>query len=117
MATLSQPLEDPARPGASIEKPKRTRRGFGWVRKLPSGRYQASYLDPTGIRITAKGSEAGKPVPLTFLDKRTAEAWKIFLWNLRTKSSNGPSLDITKGQPPGQIPTSLCRLGHGITRR
>ena len=75
MATLSQPLEDPARPGASIEKPKRTRRGFGWVRKLPSGRYQASYLDPTGIRITAKASEAGKPVPLTFLDKRTAEAW------------------------------------------
>ncbi|MGV8910583.1 MAG: tyrosine-type recombinase/integrase [Propionicimonas sp.] len=56
-------------------KPKRTRRGFGWVRKLPSGRYQASYLDPTGTRITAKASEDGKIVPLTFLDKRTAEAW------------------------------------------
>ena len=54
---------------------KRTRRGFGWVRKLPSGRYQASYLDPHGTRITAKAIEGGKVVPLTFLDKKTAEAW------------------------------------------
>jgi len=54
---------------------RRTRRGFGWVRTLPSGRYQASYLDPTGTRITAKAVEDGKVVPLTFLDKKTAEAW------------------------------------------
>ncbi|WP_242908729.1 hypothetical protein [Actinomadura terrae] len=26
------------------------RRRFGWVRKLPSGRYQASYLGPDGRR-------------------------------------------------------------------
>ena len=75
MATFSQPTEDPALPSTGSEKPKRTRRGFGWVRKLPSGRYQASYLDPTGTRITAKAIEDGKLVPLTFLDKRTAEAW------------------------------------------
>lgn len=65
---------DPARLSES-GSPKRTRRGFGWVRKLPSGRYQASYLDPSGVRITAKAVEDGKLVPLTFLDKRTAEAW------------------------------------------
>jgi Phage integrase, N-terminal SAM-like domain len=29
---------------------KQQRRRFGWVRKLPSGRYQASYIDPTGQR-------------------------------------------------------------------
>ena len=75
MATLSQPLEDPARPGAGGEKSKRTRRGFGWVRKLPSGRYQASYLDSTGNKITARANEAGKLGPLAYLDKPTAEAW------------------------------------------
>lgn len=81
MPGLSQPPQDatvPATASAGLSetsKPKRTRRGFGWVRKLPSGRYQASYLDPTGTRITAKAIEDGKLVPLTFLDKRTAEAW------------------------------------------
>ncbi len=85
MPRLSQPPQHPAvpvpdttpvpDPGVEAGKPKRTRRGFGWVRKLPSGRYQASYLDPTGTRITAKAVEDGKLVPLTFLDKKTAEAW------------------------------------------
>jgi integrase len=42
------------------------RRRFGWVRKLPSGRYQASYLDPDGVR---------RPAPETFRTKRAAEQW------------------------------------------
>jgi integrase len=42
------------------------RRRFGWVRKLPSGRYQASYLDPEGLR---------RPAPETFRTKREAEQW------------------------------------------
>jgi integrase len=42
------------------------RRRFGKVRKLPSGRYQASYLDPEGIR---------RPAPETFRTKREAEQW------------------------------------------
>jgi hypothetical protein len=32
---------------------KKGRRRFGWVRKLPSGRFQASYLGPDGRRRTA----------------------------------------------------------------
>lgn len=44
----------------------RTRRSFGAVRKLPSGRYQASYLDPHGTRINA---------PETFTAKIDADAW------------------------------------------
>lgn len=61
----------------STSQQKRTRRGFGAVRKLPSGRFQASYLDPTDStrRITAKTLEDGRLVPLTFLDRKTAAAW------------------------------------------
>jgi integrase len=35
---------------------KKGRRRFGWVRKLPSGRYQASYLGPDGKRRNAPGT-------------------------------------------------------------
>lgn len=45
---------------------RRTRRTFGAVRKLPSGRYQASYLDPHGTRVNA---------PTTFTAKVDADAW------------------------------------------
>lgn len=83
------PGQGPSRPGSAGSRKddvvpvesdgaggrKRTRRGFGWVRKVPSGRYQASYLDPHGTRIFAKVVEGGKVLPLTFLDKKTAEAW------------------------------------------
>lgn len=72
-ATSKSPRLAPAEAEASARK--RTRRGFGWVRKLPSGRYQASYLDPHGTRIFAKVVEGGRVLPLTFLDKKTAEAW------------------------------------------
>lgn len=47
-------------------KRRRTRRSFGAVRKLPSGRYQASYLDPAGKRVNA---------PETFTAKIDADAW------------------------------------------
>lgn len=46
--------------------PRRRRREFGAVRKLPSGRYQASYLDPQGLRRHA---------PSTFKAKGDANAW------------------------------------------
>lgn len=42
------------------------RRRFGWVRKLPSGRFQASYLDPQGERRYAED---------TFRFKRDADLW------------------------------------------
>jgi integrase len=42
------------------------RRRFGMVRKLPSGRYQASYLGPDGFRRMA---------PVTFVRKVDAEQW------------------------------------------
>jgi integrase len=42
------------------------RRTFGWVRKLPSGRFQASYLGPDGRRRNA---------PQTFERKQDATRW------------------------------------------
>lgn len=51
---------------------KTGRRGFGAVRKLPSGRWQASYLGPDGKRHTARKPDGG---PLTFDAKQDAEGW------------------------------------------
>lgn len=45
---------------------QRGRRRFGWIRKLPSGRYQASYLGPDGQRRNA---------PQTFTAKGDAARW------------------------------------------
>jgi hypothetical protein len=42
------------------------RRRFGLVRKLPSGRFQASYTDPAGVR---------RPAPETFATKAAAGRW------------------------------------------
>ena len=42
------------------------RASWGHVRKLPSGRYQASYVAPNGSRVNG---------PMTFPAKRDAEAW------------------------------------------
>ena len=55
-------------------------RGFGRVRKLPSGRWQAFYADPHGA---LRPSRTGKPTPVrhaaphTFDTKLDAEAWLI----------------------------------------
>lgn len=45
---------------------KRSRRSFGKIKKLPSGRYQASYLGPDGERHNG---------PVTFLAKMDADQW------------------------------------------
>ncbi|MFQ6171516.1 tyrosine-type recombinase/integrase [Oryzobacter sp. R7] len=45
---------------------RRARRGFGYIRKLPSGRYQASYMAPDFRRLKA---------PDTFASKADAEGW------------------------------------------
>lgn len=50
-----------------MAKKRRTRRAFGAIRKLPSGRYQASYLAPdNGQRVNA---------PHTFETKLDADTW------------------------------------------
>lgn len=69
---------------------QRTRRSFGAVRKLPSGRFQASYLDPNGKRINA---------PTTFTTKTDADAWlSIQRAALETGQWRGKTDDTTVGQ-------------------
>lgn len=45
---------------------KAGRRGWGWIRRLPSGRYQGSYIGPDGVRHRA---------PRTYTKKTDAERW------------------------------------------
>jgi hypothetical protein len=45
---------------------KRNKRTFGSVRKLPSGRFQARFITPTGETKTA---------PETFTSKLEADSW------------------------------------------
>ena len=47
-------------------KARRAPRDWGTVRKLPSGRYQASYLD---------GAKARRNAPDTFPTRAAADAW------------------------------------------
>lgn len=54
-----------------------SRAAWGHVRKLPSGRYQASYLDPAGNRRNA---------PTTYLTKSDARGW---LATVQTAIING----------------------------
>jgi integrase len=52
--------------------PARKRRGFGKIRRLRSGRWQASYVGSDGARHTARTPGGG---PLTFDAKADADRW------------------------------------------
>ena len=95
-----------------------SRRGFGHIRKLPSGRWRASYLDPvTGVRIAA---------PTTFSTKSDANAW---LSSIQTDHGRGELLDprladgrSASGQTSGSTrctsDRARCRLrGRASTSR
>lgn len=47
---------------------RREKRGFGSIRRLASGNYQARYLAQSGDRVTA---------PMTFVSRMDAEAWLL----------------------------------------
>ncbi len=62
------------------------RRGFGAIRKLPSGRYQASYIAPDGVRVAG---------PRTFASKIDAEG---FLALKRKEIDSDSWKDATESQ-------------------
>jgi len=80
---VARKLEQLVTKGMKVNK--RTRRTFGYVRKLPSGKYQASFLTKEGKRITA---------PNTFYGKLEADAW---LSEIRTDINRGRWKDPNKG--------------------
>ena len=49
------------------------KRRFGSVRQFPSGRWQARYSGPDGLRHTAPGTFATKTDALVWLDVKAAE--------------------------------------------
>ncbi len=51
---------------ANIDRAKRTRKHFGTIRQMPSGKWQARYTGTDGIQRVA---------PHTFLSKKQAEVW------------------------------------------
>ena len=67
----------------------RSRRQWGSVRSLASGRYQARYLDPDTRRMT--------PAPQTFTTKSRADRW---LATKRTELDAGTAVDDKAGNQP-----------------
>src|SRR6516225_5140171 len=51
----------------------RDKRGFGTIRKLPSGRYQALYTNTAGTRVTAPNTFAARIDAEAFLADRRRE--------------------------------------------
>jgi hypothetical protein len=60
------------------------RGSFGYIRKLPSKKYQASYVKPNGTRVNA---------PYTFLTRGDASAW---LSSEQVNLSKGVSASTSK---------------------
>lgn len=54
----------------------RTKRSFGQIVKLPSGRFRARYSDPYG-RLSEDGKQVRHSAPFTFQTKGDAEAWLV----------------------------------------
>jgi integrase len=79
---------------------KKNRRSFGSIRKLPSGRYQATYVGPSGNRQIA---------PMTFATKTDADG---FLSTVRYKLDRGMALD--EALKPARSKTPI--LGDYVSR-
>ena len=66
---------------------KRKRRSFGAVRKLPSGRFQSSYISPEGLRQSAAGTFATRTDADGYLNSVRYEIDKG-LWALEQKNES-----------------------------
>ena len=83
------------------------RRGFGAVRKLPSGRWQASYLGPDGARHTARTPDGG---PLTFDAKQTRTGgWRC----AQSEMVRGAWLPPAEPAPKPAAPQTLSGYAAG----
>jgi integrase len=81
-----------------------TRRTFGYVRKLPSKKYQASYLGANGIRFNA---------PYTFNTKSDANSWLAVEESMLRKGTwTDPTAEAT---PDGSVVTFEAYAKRHIT--
>jgi integrase len=81
--------------------------GAGHVRKLPSGRWQASYLGPDGRRHTARTPDGG---PLTFSAKADADSWLALR---RSEILRGAWLPPAEPTPKRARPQTLGEYAAG----
>ncbi|MEU4238631.1 site-specific integrase [Actinoplanes sp. NPDC026619] len=72
-----------------MNKMTASRRGWGAIRKLPSGRFQARYPDPDTGRLL--------PGPITFADRKSADRW---LSRKRTELDDGTATDEKAAMRP-----------------
>jgi integrase len=78
--------------------------GSGHIRKLPSGRWQASYLGPDGRRHTARTPDGG---PLTFDAKIDADGWLSLRRSEILRGAWLPPAEPLKVEPPRAAPQTL----------
>lgn len=83
-----------------------SRRGFGAIRKLPSGRYQASFVGPDLVRTTA---------PETFTAKVDAEGWLVD--RRRAIENGGWSAQAAAPQDQAPEPTLEAYFNGWIAQR
>lgn len=86
---------------------KANHRGFGFVRKLPSGRYQASYIGPDTLRHNA---------PTTFTTKIDADGWLVGEHRLISSGSWSAPSERTKPRAAA-APVTLAAYANGWLER
>ena len=83
----------------------RSKRSFGSIRKLPSGRYQATYSDPRGTLSPKTGRTFQHNAPHTFDAREDAEAW---LTDVRRAISRGEWTDPGEPSTARRAPVTLA---------
>jgi integrase len=91
-----------AKKDSRMTMPTRKRRGFGQIRRLPSGRWQASHMAPGGRRVNA---------PDTFTTRKDAEAW---LAEAQTDLSRG---QWHRPEPPRKVDTFAAYAASWLATR
>jgi integrase len=104
---------------------KQGHRGFGYVRKLPSKRFQASYLGPDGLRHLAGKTFNALLFPATTDPTRHLQAPRVFVYFSRARRAAGrPDLRFHDLRHTGAVFATragaslaevMARLGHSTT--
>ena len=90
------------------------RREFGYIRKLKSGRYSATYADPYKTKVeTRSGKErvVDHRAPFTFESRADAEEWLVDERRLMTSGTWRPPAGTTWTSPGDATSTSSPTVG------
>jgi hypothetical protein len=104
------------RAGDDRKRPRRSRRAFGTVERLPSGRFRARVIGPDGRYVSA---------PATFPNRTDAARWVHVqhvdmvrgTWQAPVKPSASPSVAAYVAQQMTQHPGDVNNFTHAETAR